>query len=220
MKLRTVSLCLILIFVFCFSLNAAITLKTYKGLVQLKMRGQTTWQKPEIGMEIPRGTLISTGFHSNAAIQIENSLVEVKQLTQISVDDLAKTKQRIKSDLYLSFGKVKAKVTKLPTTKTEFKIRSAICTASVRGTEFDFGNNILKVIDGTVQLTSVHGFEALLQGNEQGQALYLGELVDDQFFKKLQSVVEVQPAGDTSTQPTPPAQQNTGILNITIEYED
>ena len=157
----------------------SIIIDEIKGTVRIKMSEGDQWIVPESGQEIDKGTTVSTGFHSTAVIKMENSLTEVKPLTQIKVEELLATGKQIKSSMYLNFGKIKTKVTKLKNLKTDFKVRSAICTASVRGTEFEFGGNLLIVENGLVLLKSADGFETMIQGKEKALVQKLAGIIEN-----------------------------------------
>ncbi|MCG8569668.1 MAG: FecR family protein [Spirochaetes bacterium] len=166
-----------LLFVLSFSLfSEQISLISVTGTVQIKDSVQQSWKNAKQGQVLSPGAIIFTGFNSSAIIQFSNSKVEVQPLSQASVASLIETSDKITTDIYLKYGKVKANVTSTENIKTIFKVRSANSTASVRGTIFTFGDDALFVEDGTVLLTSLFGGSSMVQKGEEAFAPFMGEI--------------------------------------------
>src|SRR4030043_1960722 len=145
-----------------YTLNAQITVKSITGFVQFKKNISSEWIIPKVGDKLEPGYIIYTGFKSTAVIQTPNAVIEVKPLSQITISSLLVSQDKVSTDIYLKYGKVKAEVNINKQTQTLFKVRSANSTASVRGTKFLFGDKELFVDAGTVYLLSDANFSALV----------------------------------------------------------
>ena len=87
-----------------------ITVTEVKGKVELK-GPDGSWKLLTKGTTVPQGTLISTGFKSSAELDLGgSSTVFVKQLTRMSVDQLAFTGQKVNTELNLKLGRIRADV--------------------------------------------------------------------------------------------------------------
>ncbi len=129
-------------------LNA--TVKSVKGKVEIKMPFKS-WQRVKVGMVIPKGATISTGFRSYAVLQLGNSILQVKQLTRMKLVELIRRKNTVSTKLFLAVGKIRAKVRTSKGLRADFKLKSPNSTAAVRGTEFEYDGRTLRVIEGVVQ---------------------------------------------------------------------
>lgn len=161
---------LILMFIlisFNFIFPNSFTLQSVKGVVQVKLKADSNWLDAKDGMTLNSGSLINTGFKSSAVVNVNGSLLEIKQLTQISVASLIESNNVI-TDVELKYGKIKAVVEPAATdVKTNFKVRSANSTASVRGTVFNYGDSYLYVERGTVLFESKNGDYLFVQADEE-----------------------------------------------------
>jgi hypothetical protein len=219
---------IILLFILCFSLFALcaeqISLVSTTGVVQIKMKENGDWIKASAGQKLETGYFIYTGFNSTAVIQAANAKIEVKSLSQVSIASLISTKNNVTTDVYLKYGKIKANVIKNEEVKTNFKVRSANSTASVRGTIFTFGENTLFVENGTVELINDYLNSLLVQ---QGESAYVGDLniIDSPFKGKLKDYfVDVRPVGLSDTETDSPRGTENGrrgstIANVIIKIE-
>lgn len=143
-------LLVLLLFIGCSSLFAGVTVKDFFGKVKVKYDGDTKWSRIEIGQELPANTLVSTGFNSQIVLDLGNAILDVLPLTRMTVDEITESQDTIKTSLILKGGKVKADVGKIEGKVNDFKIKSPVATASVRGTKFEFSGKTLKVIRGKV----------------------------------------------------------------------
>jgi len=80
---------------------------TGKVEYQIQSKG---WLPATMGVEIPSGTTISTGFRSSAAVEVLGSVVFLKPLTRLVLDGLVRSLKGTKTYLTLLAGKVKAEV--------------------------------------------------------------------------------------------------------------
>ncbi|MCI1208838.1 MAG: FecR family protein [Treponema sp.] len=144
---------------FCLPLAAEnAVFRTVTGKVEYRISADRQWQPAEKGTEIPQGSDISTGFKSTAALLLNGSVIMVKPLTRMSLDEIARTKAGATTGLYLLSGKVQVEVRPgINTEKTVFKIKSPMSTASVRGTGFVYDGRHLLVNHGSVALQNRFG---------------------------------------------------------------
>jgi hypothetical protein len=115
------------------------------------MRPKGAWVTAAVGDEFPLGTTVSTGFKSQAVLTVGPSQLTVLALTRLTVQELLQTDTGVTTTLNLETGKVRAEVKSAPGQTADFKLRSPVSTAAVRGTDFLFDGFRLDVIAGVVQ---------------------------------------------------------------------
>jgi ferric-dicitrate binding protein FerR (iron transport regulator) len=120
--------------------------------VEIKAPGAAEWKAAEAGQELERASLVSTGFRSTALIAAGNSVITVRPLTRLSLEEIAANQNNEHVVLNLRAGRVRADVKPPAGGKTDFSVRSPVATASVRGTVFDFDGTRLAVEEGRVRL--------------------------------------------------------------------
>ncbi len=130
--------------------------KNVSGKVEIKAPG-SRWKRAASGMKIKKGYYISTGFRSEAVLVLGTSQVVVRQLTRMELTKLVQKEGTVHTGLNLRVGRVSAKVKTSKGLKQDFKLRSPISTAAVRGTEFEYDGRNLTVYDGTVAFTTPLG---------------------------------------------------------------
>ena len=124
--------------------------KEVKGKVEIKLPGRG-WQRARGGMIIPKGATISTGFKSSAVLQLGKSMLQVKPLTRMTLEELIQKNGVVSTKLFLRVGKIKAKVRSAKGLRQNFKLKSPVSTAAVRGTDFEYDGIHLKVEEGVVR---------------------------------------------------------------------
>jgi len=108
-----------------------------KGEVAVR-QGSAAWQPVAAGRALAEKEELFTGVDSEANVKFsDGSGMTVRELTQILVGTLAKTGTRKDVELQLKLGEIKAQVQKEKSLDTNFEIRTATATASVRGTEIN-----------------------------------------------------------------------------------
>ena len=125
------------------------TVFDFRGKVDVLVPGGA-WQPVQKGMVIGQGTTISTGFNATAVLRVAESTVTVQQLTRLRLDELLQKQGRLTTSFTLPIGRIQAQVRSADGSPQDFQIHSAVATAAVRGTEFDFNGNKLIVQDGLV----------------------------------------------------------------------
>ena len=137
-----------------------------KGKVEYQAKGDE-WLPAKVGVEVPVGTTISTGFKSTAAIEVLGSVVFVKPLTRIVLEQLVRNPAGTTTNLTLLAGKVKAEVKpSSATATTDFNVKGPTATASVRGTGFEFDGESLLVNHGAVEFSNKYQISRSIQGGE------------------------------------------------------
>lgn len=197
---KLINIILVLIFSTVFFYGEKIIISSFNGLVQVKKDTALNWQNVSKGQQLDIDTYIYTGFNSYALLQTHNAKIEVKPLSQVKVASLIAVKENVATDLYLKYGKVKANVETSKDVKTIFQVRSANSTASVRGTIFTFGEDMLYVEEGTVLLKSKHGDFALVQKNEKAYSPFMGMIENPYSYLFDQYYVNVNPIGLTDAE--------------------
>ncbi|MGL1892303.1 MAG: FecR family protein [Spirochaetaceae bacterium] len=147
--MKKILLCLCLLISFSPLFGIA-TVKDFFGKVKVKYAGDSTWSRLTIGQEIPANATVSTGFNSQIVLDLGNATLDVLPLTRMTVSEITETQDTISTSLFLQGGKITADVGKIDGKVNDFKIKSPVATASVRGTAFGFSGNTLTVIRGEV----------------------------------------------------------------------
>ena len=132
------------------SLFSVATVKDFYGRVKVKYDGDSVWSRIELGQELPSNATISTGFNSQVVLDLGNATLDVLPLTRMTITKITESQDTIATSLFLQGGKIKADVGHVSGKVNDFKIKSPVATASVRGTAFEFSGNTLKVLRGVV----------------------------------------------------------------------
>jgi len=158
---------LIFIISISFSLFAQsaglITIEEISGKVQVK-QNSSAWQDASPGLQVPAGTMISTGFKSTASLNTGNAVIEVAQLTRLTIEELLTQDNTQTTSLFLNGGKINAEVSR-ENLRQDFTVRSSVATASVRGTGFSFDGRHLRVRHGAVMIQSGGRSVLAIQGD-------------------------------------------------------
>ena len=153
---------------FIFTLPAADgVFKAVTGKVEYKLPGGN-WQTAQVGVEVPTGAHISTGFNSGASLEIESAVLRIRSLTRMSIDELVKREGVISTNMNLRVGRIKAEVKGVEGLRSEFKVTSPLSTAAVRGTIFDDDGVNLKVYDGKVMFTNPNNIGGIVSKGGSG----------------------------------------------------
>ncbi len=132
-----------------FSQTAVV--KQVVGKVEIKAPGQQ-WTPATVGMDVSKGSFISTGFRASAVIELDNAVLNVKQLTRMQLEELIRREGTTTTGLFLKTGKVNAQVRSVKGLSHDFKLRTPVSTAAVRGTEWDSDRWEVEVKEGAVAL--------------------------------------------------------------------
>ena len=125
-----------------------VTFVSTTGKVEFQDGG--IWVKAQKGDVVEQGTVISTGYKSSAVIRSQNSTFTIGPMTRITLEKLTKQDGRENTQLFIDSGSIQSDVK----SGNKFKVRSAVATASVRGTSFKFlSSGRLHVTKGLVSLS-------------------------------------------------------------------
>ena len=142
--------------------------KELSGKVEVKAPLKD-WEPAQVDMIISKGTIISTGFRSTARLEIGPSDLYVKQLTRMELEELTMMKGTVTTGLNLRVGKVEARVKTVEGLEHNFKLRSPISTAAVRGTRLVDNGYTLKVLDGDVLFFNRLGQKRTVSAGEESE---------------------------------------------------
>lgn len=161
MKIRLICITAVLLIALIVPAAAqtSVVVESFSGKVEYQSDGGA-WTAVSTGLSIPEGATISTGFRSEAVLRIGDSTLEVQPLTRMRIDELAEREGTVKTDLYLRVGRVKAEVRRTGGLQQEFRLRSPVSTAAVRGTSFSYDGYNLQVVEGLVALINAYGQSA------------------------------------------------------------
>jgi hypothetical protein len=140
-----------------------------KGKVEI-LNSEGKWVKAQKNMKVPLKTMISTGFKSAAIISLGDSNLTVSALTRMKIEELQDKNDTRKTALFLQTGRVRADVNTNKNRKHDFKFRSPVSTASVRGTSFTFTGRTLMVHSGAVSFTNRIGQRAYVARGQNAVA--------------------------------------------------
>jgi hypothetical protein len=166
--------------------NQAVITET-TGKVEILPPGGS-WLAARVGMALPRGATISTGFNSTATLDLGTSILQVKPLTRMELQELLEQGGAVSTELFLKVGKVRAEVKTGQGLMQDFKLKSPVTTAAVRGTTFEFEDLLVEVINGEVFFTNLYN---------QSRSIAGGEVSSTDGFSLPTSGQEGQNAGST-----------------------
>jgi hypothetical protein len=150
----------------CFAQSSAV-LKEVTGKVEVRTPGGS-WTRAAVGMSISQGTTISTGFGSRALLDLGNSVLNVQPLTRLRLEELIEKEGTVQTDMFLRVGKINAEVKSVAGLKQDFKLRSPVSTAAVRGTNLEYDGFDIIVYDGNVIYLNSLGQERSYTSGEAG----------------------------------------------------
>ena len=121
-----------LIGTFSFASNEVAVVNSVVGKVEIQLNDN--WIQIKNGDILTSGTVISTGFRSSAVLYIGKSLIEVRALTRLTIEEIVEQNQNYNTTMFLDAGNIKADIKKSDNKRVGFKVRTSVATASVRGT--------------------------------------------------------------------------------------
>ncbi len=155
-----------------FAFDATVTSVT--GKVQVQKKGSSEWVDLSKGDLVEEGALISTGFNSNATLNLGESVCTIAPLTRMSVEQLTRKdvegtdKNVTKTTVYIDTGKASFKVNSTSKNLNDFKVHTPASTASVRGTAFDsYASGETDVTEGLVGMSGGELRENVEGGSDQ-----------------------------------------------------
>lgn len=132
------------------------TVQSVRGQVAIRAAGGS-WEPARVGMAIQQNTTVSTGFGSSAVLNLGRSVVEVGQLTRLTLEQLVEREGTVSTDVFVPVGRVRANVRTAEGRSADFEVRTPLSTAAVRGTEFVYDGWSLEVTEGVVAFANTLG---------------------------------------------------------------
>jgi hypothetical protein len=143
---------------------------TVSGKVQIQNAGEQAWQTASEGMEVPIRATVSTGFDGRAILHLGATTLTVRPLTRLRIDELSTQDNVARTNLTMPVGRVRAEVKSTEGARTDFKLRSPVSTAAVRGTGFETDGVNLTVFESNVSFSSQSGISINVGTGETGVA--------------------------------------------------
>jgi len=150
-----------------FSQNTALV-RRIVGKVEIQRPGEA-WIPAEVGMELPLRATISTGFNSQAVLEVRNSMLTLRALTRIRIEELEVRGNVAVTGLSMPVGRIRAEVRTTEGLSTDFRVRSPVSTAAVRGTGFDNDGSILNCFESSTDFINKAGIATKVYKGETGK---------------------------------------------------
>ena len=152
---KLVLLLLVSIFSISFSFAASTDVAIVNSVVgKVEVQVNDSWIQVKNGDILSSGSVISTGFKSSAVLYIGASLIEVRALTRLTIEEIREQNQNYNTTMFLDAGSIKADIKKSENKRVGFKVRTSVATASVRGTSGEiYSDGTLVCLSGKWAIT-------------------------------------------------------------------
>ena len=128
---KIVTILVFLTVAFCaFALDGVVM----EVLGKVEKQVDNSWVALKKGDILVPGDIVSTGFKSEAVISIGESVITVKALTRMTIEQLFEKNKNHVSSVYLDVGSISADVKPVTDKRVGFTVKTPAVTASVRGT--------------------------------------------------------------------------------------
>lgn len=151
----------LLLCTFSSGLWAQGVISALKGKVEVQ-NPRGAWVAAQVNDRVTLDTQISTGFNSQATVQLDQNTVLIRPLTRMTLGAYTQKDGLTTTTLRLTSGRVRVNVRSTEERKNNLSVVSAVATASVRGTVFEFSGFELEVEEGVVELVNEFGQEVLV----------------------------------------------------------
>jgi hypothetical protein len=138
-----------------FGTEAQVTSVT--GTAEYRVGSAGSWQEIEPGMELPVSAQVVTSFRSSLRLEINRTEVTLGPLSRVTISDLGEENSALDAGFELPYGRLRANVKTDTGESADFRVRSPISTAAVRGTTFAFDGFELAVESGDVSFRNNTG---------------------------------------------------------------
>jgi len=125
--------------------------KAVKGTVETRPGKDQPWTPVKVGMRLPPGADIRTGFRARCILDMTDSLVQIDPLTVIRIGELRRDGKTVRTRLYMMQGNTQA-VVEQGKIESDFAIVTPSATLSVRGSFINTG--FFPVFGGSYGATS------------------------------------------------------------------
>jgi hypothetical protein len=183
----------------CAQENASF--REINGTVEIKAPGSTVWAKAVSGDRIAKNTLVSTGFKSFAILVVGDSIITVRPVTRLTLEEIVRNQNGEQVNLRLQTGRIRAEVKPPVGGQTNFTVRTPTATASVRGTSFDFDTETLRVSEGRVVYTLANGRTAEVAAGGVSYVNESNNTLVSPFEAATEQLVPAPPPGSDSGAP-------------------
>jgi len=206
---------------YVFAQNGVI--RELSGEVEIRLAGDAAFVPAAAGSIVAQDTIISTGFRSNAIIDIGGTTLTVRPLTRLSLTEIRVAAGTETVGANLQAGRVRVDVRPPAGTMANFTVQGPSATASVRGTSFEFDARSVRVIEGAVIFRGGRGTPMLAQAGGES-SVGAGGVASDPVQVIFQNLSPPVPVGAAVTAelsvapPVTPAPPTDGGINITITY--
>ncbi len=120
-----------------FASLAAMEVKVVEVSGKVEVQRDNKWVAVVKGDILPAGSVISTGFKSEAVLSFDETVIKVKALTRLTIEQLFEKDGDKASSVYLDTGSISADVKPAENKRVGFSVKTPAATASVRGTSGD-----------------------------------------------------------------------------------
>ena len=131
-----------------FASLSAMEVKVVEVTGKVEVQSGNKWVAVSKGDILSAGAVISTGFKSEAVLSFAETVIKVKALTRLTIEQLFEKDGDKASSVYLDTGSISADVKPAENKRVGFSVKTPAATASVRGTSGDVYS------DGTIVGTS------------------------------------------------------------------
>ena len=171
-----------------FTLDAVVV----SVLGKAEMQTAKGWQPMKTGAKLTAGTLVSTGFKSQAVLTIGKSTVTVQPLSRLTIEQLTERADSDVSKIYLDAGSIKADIKAAENKRVGFTVKSPVATASVRGTS--------GTIDSFGALESTSGVWMVAPASDNVDEVVQGVAVEKGSSISVSSEGRITPPQQSNTQ--------------------
>lgn len=186
---------------------APLTVTISKIVEDVSVRqGNGAWQDAQTGQAVVEGHELNTGPESEVTLAFsDGTAVVVRELSQLKVNTLLGREDRVKMELLLRIGDLKAQVKPQTAVRTDFSIGTPSGTASVRGTEVNSVSYYPPVgmktdlLNGKLLVELARGTTQSNAGDES-HVTPAGEVVSPAEVTQSSARVHVEPVGLTETE--------------------
>lgn len=112
--------------------NAKVTY--VKGKVEVNKNG--SWTAVKVGDLIGENETVSTGYQSEARLNLNGSVLAVAAMSRVKIETLKTDTKKDTVSVYVDAGATRSKVTHTDNKKIDYTTRTAVAVASVRGTDY------------------------------------------------------------------------------------
>jgi hypothetical protein len=195
-------------------------IRELRGTVETKAPGAAEWQAAAVGQELERETLVSTGFKSEAVIELGDSTLLARPLTRLTLGEIAAAAGSDRIEVQLRTGRIRADVRPPAGGAVDFTVRSPMATASVRGTSFEFDTFTLRVDEGTVSFSGADNTAVYVAaGQSSSPGLVSGRTAAA--VETVEASAPPPPAGvEEAALAPPPAMPRSAPVRVGIGWED